>query len=823
MKMQLEPDAVVSSQFLRDWRLQPPRSLSLKYLAACLLLAFIYFVGAKLALMLALFHPSASPVWPPTGIAFAALLLLGYRVWPAIFVGAFLVNLTTAGTVATSLAIAIGNTAEALAGAYLVNRFAGGLKVFDQPQSIFRFAVLAGLLSTALSATVGVTTLSVAGFAAWPNYGSIWLTWWLGDAAGNLIVAPVLVLLTVTPRLFRWDRSKFLEALGLGGGLVLSGWIAFGPIASVDSPIKYLCIPFLIWAAFRFGQWEAAVAVLLLSGVGISSLLYGHDFLGAAIANKSLLIVEGYFGVMSVMTMSVAAVVAERKRAEEALRKDREDLQGRVASDALGLAVASEQVRQSEAMLKRAQQIAHIGSFQWDAVANRVTWSDEMYRIYGLAPAEFDGTLDAFLARVHPDDCADVRAAVERAVRERKPFRLRERIVRSNGEIRVLDSWGEVVLDSSGEVLALQGVCRDITEDDKAERTLQDLAGRLIRAQEEERSRIGRELHDHVSQRAGLLSIKLDEIRTNPSIEGPALSEHLSELSERVNDLTRDIHSVSRRLHSSTLEYLGLMPALQHLVAEFSAQRSIQIEFSADSAPAELPPDIALCLYRVVEESLHNSVKHSGARSARVALDASERGVLLVVEDKGAGFDPATLNGKAGLGLISMRERLRLVQGILRIHSAPARGTRVEAWIPSTSLLLVEDNPGDAAILRRMVREMEEHFRVTHVNCLAHGLDRLREGGIDIILLDLGLPDSVGLDTLSRIRTHAPNIPIIVISGQSDRETARLALRQGAQGFIPKEEMNAQRLEQLSRTILSKTPFGAGGKQAVPSAGVGAT
>lgn len=822
MKRETDSGLVVSTQFLRDWRTNPPQRLSRKYLAVCVLLAAVYFAGGKLGLMLAFFHPSATPVWPPTGIALAALLLLGYRVWPAIFVGAFFVNFTTAGTLATSFGIAIGNTAEALVGAYLVNRFAGGLRAFDRPETILRFAALAGLLSTAVSATVGVTTLSLGGFADWANFGSIWLTWWLGDAVGAVSFAPALVHLWIARPLPRWDLHRILEAIALGGGLFLAGWVAFGPLTSVDSPIKFISIPFLIWAAFRFSKLEAALAVVLLSGVGVWSLPYSSDFFGlTSLPQQSLLVLQGFIGIMGVMTMTVAAVVAEQKRMEEALRTDRDELQEQVATDVLELAVASEQVRQSEAMLKRAQQIARIGSFQWDAVANRVTWSDEMYRIYGLVPAEFPGTLDAFLSRVHPDDRTDVRAAVERAVRERQPFRLRERIVRTGGEIRVLDSWGEVVLDSAGEVLALQGVCRDITEDVAAERTLQDLAGKLIHAQEEERSRIGRELHDHVSQRAGLLSIKLDEIRAD-SIGDPALSERLSELSERVNDLAKDIHVLSYRLHSSTLEYLGLVPALQHLVADFSTQKHLRIEFSADSAPSQIPSDIALCLYRVTEESLNNSAKHSGAQSARVVLAATEQGIRLLIEDQGTGFDPAALNGKAGLGLVSMRERLRLVQGILRIHSAPSQGTRIEAWIPSMSLLLVEDNPGDATLIRRMIAEMAEHFRVTHVTCLAQGLDRLRQGAIDVILLDLGLPDSVGLDTLSRIRAQAPNVPIIVISGQSDRKTARLALDQGAQGFVAKEEIDAQLLERLSRTVLSEPRGGAAGDKTTISARVGA-
>ncbi|MFI5281246.1 MAG: MASE1 domain-containing protein, partial [Gemmatimonadales bacterium] len=185
-------------------------------------LALLYFIAGKVGLHLAFVNPSASPVWAPSGIALAGLLLLGRRVWPAIFVAAFAVNVTTAGSVVTSLGVSAGNTLEAVAGAYLVTRFARGRRAFERVPDIFKFALLAALFSTTLSATIGVTSLSLGGYAEWSAYGPIWWTWWLGDMAGDLIVAPFFIL---------WaEQNSFSELHGRGieTALCLLSTVAIG-------------------------------------------------------------------------------------------------------------------------------------------------------------------------------------------------------------------------------------------------------------------------------------------------------------------------------------------------------------------------------------------------------------------------------------------------------------------------------------------------------------------------------------------------------------------------------------------------------------------
>ncbi len=279
-----------------------------------LLLTVVYVITGKIGLRLAFVNASATAVWPPTGIALAALLMLGYRVWPGVFVGAFIVNLFTAGTVLTSLGVATGNTLEALLAAYLVNRFARGRDVFDHPYDILKYTVLAALGSTMIAATVGTLTLAAGGFARWTDFQSIWLTWWLGDAGGDLIVAPLLILWNTRPT-FRWSYKQLSEAGLVTITLAFLGMIIFGgvfPSRSTPYPLDFLCIPVIVWAAFRLGRRQTAIAAFLLSTLAIWGTLNGHGPFVRTSPNDSLLLLQLYMGVVCAMSLAVAAVVSQR-------------------------------------------------------------------------------------------------------------------------------------------------------------------------------------------------------------------------------------------------------------------------------------------------------------------------------------------------------------------------------------------------------------------------------------------------------------------------------------------------------------------------------
>src|SRR6267154_1000618 len=237
----------ISSYWIRN--LGTLRSQVLKQIVIGMGVCAGYILAAKLSLLLASVHPSATPVWPPTGIAIAALVACGLRFWPAIFMGAFVVNVTTAGSVLTSAGIATGNTLEALLASLLVLRFANGKHAFDRTWDILRFALYCAVLSTAVADTFGVTSLTLGGFAPWNQYGLIWRTWWLGDAAGALIFTPFLLRWTSKAR-WHWSGRQLLELSVLFSGTLLTA-------------------PTLLRAAFRYDPRQAPAVICLLGMLGV--------------------------------------------------------------------------------------------------------------------------------------------------------------------------------------------------------------------------------------------------------------------------------------------------------------------------------------------------------------------------------------------------------------------------------------------------------------------------------------------------------------------------------------------------------------------------
>ncbi len=288
---------------------------------------------------------------------------------------------------------------------------------------------------------------------------------------------------------------------------------------------------------------------------------------------------------------------------------------------------------------------------------------------------------------VHREDLQRCLETYTEAFDRRERFTMEYRLRRHDREYRWVLDIGVPRFNADGTFAGYIGSAIDVTDRKEAEQTLATVSGRLIEAQEEERHRIARELHDDISQRLALLSVELQgltEVRPKSSAELRDRAEHLL---ERSSQISSDIHALSHRLHSSKLDYMGAVAAMAGFCSEMTAQTGREIDFEHTDVPRSLPQDISLCLFRVLQEGLRNAVKHSGAQHFKVELREMPGAILLLIRDSGAGFDPEAAMKNGGLGLISMRERVGLVKGTISITSKPLAGTEIRVHIPVAQAL----------------------------------------------------------------------------------------------------------------------------------------
>jgi PAS domain S-box-containing protein len=281
---------------------------------------------------------------------------------------------------------------------------------------------------------------------------------------------------------------------------------------------------------------------------------------------------------------------------------------------------------------------------------------------------------------IHSEDIDTCVKTYTEAFDRREQFDMQYRLRRHDGEYRWISDIGVPRFNQDGSLAGYIGSCLDVTERKRAEEALSTIGRRLIEAHEEERTWIGRELHDDINQRLALLAVELDQ--WNKENTEPSFSEHVRHAQSRITELAKDVQALSHRLHSSKLEYLGLAAAARSFCKELSDQAKVEVEFAHSAVPSTIPKEVSLCLFRVLQEALQNAMKHSGVRLFHVHLHGTPDGVELTVSDDGRGFDKQDGLSRQGLGLISMRERLQMVHGVLEVKTQPGAGTIISARIP---------------------------------------------------------------------------------------------------------------------------------------------
>jgi PAS domain S-box-containing protein len=357
-----------------------------------------------------------------------------------------------------------------------------------------------------------------------------------------------------------------------------------------------------------------------------------------------------------------------------------------LSDEVLQASQLAQDLRDSEQRLNLAADAAHLGLWVWDLTRDEIWATPKGRALFGLTATE---RLDRhrFFAAVHPDDRDVMQQVVAESLRADTDYEAECRVVVPDRSTRWIAVRGRVERDTADRAVRITAVAMDITARKEAEEAAHSLSGRLIHAQEVERTRLARELHDDVNQSLALLAVELELFGQQPPVAASAVTGRMQDLSALVRNLSSGVHRLSQDLHPAKLEQLGLEAAVRGFCRELGAARHIEIVFEPHDVPRSLPNDIALCLYRVVQEGLQNVVKHSGANGAKVELTAHDHELCLVVSDRGCGFDAAKTMGGSSLGLVSMRERVRLVHGHISVRSRHGEGTRIDVRVPLGGLM----------------------------------------------------------------------------------------------------------------------------------------
>ena len=486
--------------------------------------ALAYYVGAKLGLRLALVGESVTPIWPPTGVALAGLLIYGYRMWPAIAVAAFAVNAPISPSIQAAAVIAIGNTLAPLVASFLLRRIDFHTQM-DRLQDALGLVFGAALAAMTISATVGSVTLVESGAIPSTLFASTWAVWWTGDAMGVLVFAPFFLILR-TIRIgptASWPRRA--EALLEFGLMILVAKFVFAS----ELRVVYLVFPLVVLIAWRFQQRGAAPAVVIVSVLAVlaASDHSGPFASGTDLANMFTL--QTFNGAIALTAFIHAAITSERTAIVKALELAGAELEDRVDQRTADLQSSMKAHELIENRLAEAQEVAHVGSWEWDIPTNAVTWTDELFRLYGLEPQSIAVDYETFVGRVHPDDREMVDRIVRNAASDLHPFHFDHRIVLPSGETTWLHGRGKVMVDETGHATKMSGTAQDISERKRAEEYA------LALHEDEMRRRQAFELNDEVVQGLVVAKYALDmgqDDKARGVVEGT-----LSSARKIVNDL----------------------------------------------------------------------------------------------------------------------------------------------------------------------------------------------------------------------------------------------------------------------------------------------
>ncbi len=545
----------------------------------------------------------------------------------------------------------ISNSAEALLGASLTRSIIHGQFQLAGLANTSAFLLGGALLGPFLSSFLDSAFVQ---FNKWgqSTYFEVWRVRFFSNVLASLVIAPAIVVWARVDfekwRTTNWKR--WVEAILLTAGLIGVGFhafVAYEPGPKTDPALLYTPLPFLLWAGVRFGGPGATAAAFVTSLLAIWGAAHGRGPFSTNSPEPNAISIQMFLIVAIVLLLLLSAASSDREKSDERFAKA-----FRANPDAIIIS------RQKDGRIIELNERA-------EALFG-------FHRTEALGHTAFDLNIyfcEADLLRVIAESSGEASLHDLELPFRTKSGELRRGLVSSDTE------------EIEGERCMIV-VVHDITEQRRAEQEALEVSSKLITAQEDERKRIARELHDDFNQRLALLSVEIDIVgQESENTEGP-MHKHLAGIASKVKGLSSEVHRLSYHLHPAKLDQLGLVAAARTFCREVALQSKIQIRFEQVDVPRDVDPGVALCLYRVLQEALQNAVRHSGATEIAVQLTREREQLRLIIIDTGKGFDVEEAIHDSGLGLVSMRERVRQVHGSIHFNSAPGAGTRIEVTVP---------------------------------------------------------------------------------------------------------------------------------------------